>query len=84
MVSVTDAGDNYSVALSFSPPELSNYVFKFGKPDVTNVPITQMAIYLPSYYPFKISKASLPVKLCVIGYDAAGNATKPYEQTIDK
>ncbi len=83
MVSITDAGDNYSVALSFSPPELSNYVFKFGKPDVTNANdpngyVTYRRI------PFKISKASLPVKLCVIGYDAAGNATKPYEKIIDK
>lgn len=76
IVSVMDGDDSYRVTLGFSPPELSDYIFKFGHPD--SVSTTNTKDY--NRYrriPFGISKGK-PQKLVVIGFDAAGNASKPY------
>lgn len=83
VVIINDFGDNYSVALYFSPPELSNYIYKIGKPDITDANDPKGYVTYRRI-PINIDKKNLPLKVCVIGYDAAGNATKPYEKIIDK
>lgn len=76
IVSIREIEDMYVIALGFSPPELSDYIFKFGHPD--SVSTTDTRDY--NRYrriPFNIPKGE-PIKLVVIGYDVAGNPTKPY------
>ena len=76
IVSIREIEDMYVIALGFSPPELSDYIFKFGHPD--SVSTTDTRDY--NRYrriPFDIPKGE-PIKLVVIGYDVAGNPTKPY------
>lgn len=64
----------------FAPPELSDYIYKVGHPD--SVSTTNTKDY--NRYrriPFEVSKGK-PQKLVVIGFDVAGNATKPYVKSF--
>ena len=76
IIQVNDWEDEYVVSLGFVPPELSNYVIKAGPPEETdeNDPADYM---LYRRVPISVYKDELPIKICVIGYDNAGNATPP-------
>jgi len=76
-----DFGDSYRITLVFSPPELSSYYYKLGKPEETNAADPQgYRSYLR--IPITVNKDELPLKLCVYGTDVAGNPTKIVEQLI--
>lgn len=80
-VLLRDRGDAQEVNLIFDPPELSDYIFKFGAPDT--IDCADEADYQRfRRIPPIIENDQLPAKLCVIAYDNAGNPTEPLEQLI--
>ena len=80
VVSIRDLEDIYVISLGFSPPELSDYIYTFGHPD--SVSTTNTKEYMRyRRIPFEIPKGR-PQKLVVIGFDLAGNATKPYVKSF--
>lgn len=79
---VRESDTDYIVTLLFAPPELSNYVYKFGKPPEVNAS-NPKGYQTYRRVPVQIPKASRPVKLVVIGYDNAGNATQPVERLFE-
>lgn len=76
IIQVNEWEDEYVVSLGFVPPELSSYVFKVGVPEETDENDPQ-GYMIYRRVPFSIFKDELPMKICVIGYDNAGNATEP-------
>ncbi len=81
-ISVNDFDDSYRVSLNFSPPELGNYLYKIG--DLNADPNDMKGYVTYRRIPLNINKKDLPVKICVIGYDMAGNPTKPATRSIFK
>ncbi|MDX9990839.1 MAG: serine protease [Anaerolineales bacterium] len=80
-VLVRERGDAYQIDLVFEPPELSDYIFKFGPPDLTDC--ADEAHYERfRRIPPMIEKKDLPARLCVIAFDHAGNPTQPFEQLL--
>jgi len=66
--------DAQQVDLIFQPPELSDYIFKFGAPDTINC--TDEAGYERfRRIPPIIEKEELPVKLFAFAFDNAGPLT---------
>lgn len=72
----------YDVSLIFSPPELSAYLYKFGPPETTDCSLED------GYENYRRIAVSLergggPIRLCVIGFDNANNATAPLDKVFD-
>jgi hypothetical protein len=74
---VEDIGEgNLRVTPQLNPPEISAVRSMWGPPDTVNC--TDPAGFYPadpSPKPMAISAANLPVRYCIYGQDAAGNAT---------
>ena len=81
-VKVEKGADFYQVGFRYALPELAVYRVKFGPPGSTACRDPQ------DYFPQRMSSLILtvaggPYRLCVIGYDAAGNPTPPLEKVLD-
>ena len=67
----------------FSPPELSSYRWKVGKPaetDCADPAGYRLFIRIPRF----AEHSELPLKVCLIGSDEAGNETKPQSELLEK
>jgi len=67
----------------FSPPELSSYRWKVGKPSETDCADAagyRVFIRIPRFADF----TELPLKVCMIGSDEAGNESKPQTEMLEK
>ena len=82
-VLVRDMGDARQVDLVFEPPELSDYIFKFGPPETADC-ADEAGYEQFRRIPPIVENDDLPVKLCVIAFDNAGNPTEPHEQLLSK
>ena len=71
-LSVNDAGDTLFVEPIFSVPELSDFVIKFGSPPVTDC-ADEEGYSRFRRIPVQVAVSELPVTVCVIGSDEAGN-----------
>jgi len=65
----------------FSPPELSGFRLKHG-PEATTDCADEADYGLYRRIPIEVPASELPVAVCVIGEDHAGNATEPYRQVL--
>lgn len=67
----------------FSPPELSSYRWKVGKPaetDCADAAGYRIFFRIPRFADF----TELPLKVCLIGSDEAGNESKPQTEMLEK
>lgn len=67
----------------FSPPELSSYLWKVGKPSETDCADRadyRVFIRIPRF----ADLTELPLKVCLIGSDEAGNESKPQTEMLEK
>lgn len=65
----------------FAPPELSHFEVLFGPAEETDC--SDITSYMPyRRIPFNLPAEQLPARICVIGYDVAGNAGEPYSVVI--
>lgn len=65
----------------FAPPELSHFRVKFGPAGATDCAVDDgFRDFLR--VPFHIPAEELPARLCVIGYDAPGNAGAPLDVVV--
>ena len=67
----------------FSPPELSSYRWKVGKPAETDCADSagyRTFIRIPRF----ADLTELPLKVCLIGSDEAGNESKPQTEMLEK
>ncbi len=77
-INIARLGDQVSVEPIFSPPELSDYRLKVGPAESTDCAVG--ADY--SRYrriPIRVPAEQLPLRVCVIGSDVAGNEGTPFE-----
>ena len=81
-LSVNDAGDTLFVEPIFSVPELSDFVIKFGSPPVTDC-ADEEGYSRFRRIPVQVAVSELPVTVCVIGSDEAGNEGQPYSELIE-
>ncbi len=80
---IRETPDYFDVSLLFIPPELSDYLYKFGPPETTDCAIKD------DYNRYRRISISLergdgPIRLCVIGFDNADNATQPLDKVFDE
>jgi hypothetical protein len=75
-------GGDYLVHPIFIYPELVSYNWKIG-PLATCDCADQKDYQIYNRNPINISAKELPVKICVIGYDLAGNPSKLREFVIN-
>lgn len=80
-LSIRETPDFIDVGLIFSPPELSDYLYKFGPKDKTDCAVEDDYIRYRRI-PLSIERADGPIRLCVIGFDNANNATPPLDQVF--
>lgn len=80
-VFIRDMGDARQIELIFQPPELSDYIFKFGDPDITDCADEDGYEQFRRIPPI-VENDILPATLCVIAFDHAGNQTEPFEQLL--
>jgi len=67
----------------FSPPELSSYRWKVGKPSETDC--ADSAGYRTFFRIPRFAELNeLPLKVCLIGSDEAGNESKPQTEMLEK
>lgn len=70
--------DGYSIEPIFKYPEIVNYKWKVGPASSCNC--ADQSDLLPYYrFPMNVPLMDLPVKVCVFGYDLAGNQSKVKE-----
>lgn len=75
--------DGVQFAPIFSPPELSSYLIKAGAISATSCSDKEgYRVY--RRVPVRLELNELPVKVCVIGLDEAGNQSLPYETQLQK
>ncbi|WP_394848648.1 serine protease [Pendulispora brunnea] len=75
-------GGGLRVELLFYPPELSQYRYKVGPPASTDCAQPDgYDDYLRIAIP--ILREEFPAKLCIVGYDEAGNVAPPFARTFE-
>jgi hypothetical protein len=80
-LSVVEEPGGWFVEPIFRPPELSMFDWKWGPPDTTDCDDpTDYTPYLR--FPTSLGRADAPIRLCVIGYDDANNATPPLDRVF--
>ena len=78
---VQDFGDSYRVEPLFEVPELSDFLLKVGPANATDC-ATDEDYFRYRRIPIRIPKADAPVRVCVIGFDFANNATPPLDTVL--
>ena len=82
-LSIREGPEYFDVALVFSPPELSDYLYKFGPKESTVCAVD--ADYIPyRRIPISIERDGSATRLCVIGFDNANNATPALDMVFDE
>lgn len=71
----------YRITWRFDPPEIAGILFAAGPPGATSC--ADRAAYRPALIPFlSLPRREAPYRLCVIGFDAAGNSGAPVERIL--
>ncbi len=82
-LSIREMPEFFDVTLVFDPPELSDYLFKFGpKEDIDCAVQADYARY--RRIPLTLERGGGAIRLCVIGFDNANNATEPLDRVFDE
>jgi putative lipoprotein len=81
-LSIVDVGDALFVEPIFAVPELSDYRLKVG-PDAQIDCADEDGYIRYRRIPVEVPTSDLPVAVCVIGSDEAGNEAAPYRQLIE-
>ncbi|MBX3030137.1 MAG: trypsin-like peptidase domain-containing protein [Chloroflexi bacterium] len=80
-LSVRELPEGWMVEPVFQPPELSLFDWKWGPPDTTDC--ADPTDYTPyRRFPMTLERADAPIRLCVVGYDDANNATPPLDRVL--
>lgn len=82
-LAVQETPDFIDVSLLFQPPELSDYLFKIGPAEMTDCAIEDDYLRYRRI-PLTIERGDGPIRLCVIGFDNANNATAPLDTVFDE
>ena len=82
-LAVQETPDFIDVSLVFQPPELSDYLFKFGPAETTGCAVEDDYLRYRRI-PITIERSDGPIRLCVIGFDNANNATAPLDIVFDE
>jgi hypothetical protein len=70
----------YLITWRFAPPEIAGILYAAG-PLATSC--ADRGAYRPALVPFlSLPRSEAPYRLCVIGFDAAGNTTPPVERVL--
>jgi hypothetical protein len=81
-LSVIEAPDAWLVEPVFEPPELSLFTWKWGPArSMDCADATGYAAY--RRFPVELPRVEAPTRLCVIGYDAADNASAPLDRVFE-
>ena len=68
----------FNVHIIYDPPELTAYQYQIGPSD--QIRCEETGIYQPyGSKAIQLPAQEFPLKLCVIAYDAANNASEPYQ-----
>ena len=82
-IAVQETPDFIDVSLIFQPPELSDYLFKIGPAEMTDCAVEE-DYFRYRRIPLTIERDDGPIRLCVIGFDNANNATPPLDTVFDE
>ena len=80
-VNILRLGDQISIEPVFVVPELSDFSVKVGPPDSTDCQ-SDVDYFLYRRVPIQVAAEDLPVVVCVVGRDMAGNAAPPFQQIV--
>lgn len=65
----------------FAPPELSHFEVLFGPAE--EIDCADRDAYVPyRRFPFNLPPEQVPARICVVGFDVAGNEGEPYEVVV--
>lgn len=82
-LAIRETPDFFDVALIFEPPELSDYLYKYGLEAETDCAVED-EYQRYRRIPITIERDAGAMRLCVIGFDNAGNPTPPLDTVLDE